>query len=197
MRKSVHTPVVSKADLVRIVPPDKLGPNSPLLEKARKKRTNPEHDAQVRLFEKLDESDDHKIIRYRPVIHAIPQFVGADESWRSKKHGGRYKAEGQRPGMPDAHVPVPVGIGGWGAYDSIVVASLYVELKFESYPSESQREMFRMLADAGNAVVVIRFPSVEDLALRAYDAIREYLYGNRNFTRYSHEKFTYLPPGLL
>lgn len=190
MKRPVHIPVISKSDLIAMA-----GPGSVLHSlkpaKSQRRRGEPEHDAQVRLFELLDESDDLDVANAVSIIHAIPQFTDRMQGWRQAKMGERYKAEGQRKGMPDVHVPVSRGFGP--QHDMVVYHSLYVEMKFESYPSDDQIAMFRALADAGNAVVVVRFSDVDRLASHAFTTIKRYLNSRVDFTEFAHPKHIYLP----
>ncbi len=173
-----------------------LGPNSPLRAKPQRRKRNLEHQAQVRLFEKIaDASADPRgaerwLYGFMDIVHAVPQFTDRRQDWRSKQKGKDYKAEGQKSGIPDVHVPV---MRYFGAQHDHVVASLYVELKCEAYPSETQRTVMQRLALEGNAALVIKNPDPEQLAEEAYVTIIRYLSGQWNFREYAHPKFSYIP----
>ncbi len=192
MKRSVHVATITRAQLaaIRRQNEGRAGPGSVLHKlKPKVKRGEPEHDAQVRLFELLDgETVPLVISAYRSIIHAVPQYVGV-----SVPLAKRYKAEGQRAGMPDVHVPVPSMASAWSKRYASPIASLYVELKVGAYPSEDQRRVFRMLANAGNAVIVVKNPDVETLAGNAFNAIVRYLDGRSDFIEHAHPKFIYLP----
>ncbi len=119
------------------------------------KRGSPEHDEQVALFRWADMQIG--IIPELDLLYAIPNG-GA----RHKAVAGKMKAEGQRKGVPDIHLPV-----ARGRYHS-----LYIEMKAPGgRVKPEQLEWHTKLQAQGNLVEVHR--SWE----RARDAILYYLNG--------------------
>ena len=125
------------------------------LAEEKKKRRSPEHDEQVALFRWADMQIG--IIPELDLLYAIPNG-GA----RHKAVAGKMKAEGQRKGVPDIHLPV-----ARGRYHS-----LYIEMKAPGgRVKPEQLEWHTKLQAQGNLVEVHR--SWE----RARDAILYYLNG--------------------
>lgn len=161
--------------------------------KARREMKNTEHKAQKRLYQELLPAAES---RYPPLEHklravyAIPVYNAnyADEEMakRAVINASRMKAEGQKAGSPDNHVPVPMLING------VVYGSLFLELKAESYPNEAQRARFPQLALCGNAVVTIKDPDPVTLADKALSAIVSYLLGGGGFHLHGHPSHTYV-----
>lgn len=85
------------------------------------------------------------------LLHAIPNGAHLP---RRQKNGRVYcpemnwlKAEGLKPGMPDLHLPVPMG--GY--------VSLYMETKVPgAYPTREQQKIHALLREHGNRVEVYR-----------------------------------------
>jgi hypothetical protein len=90
-----------------------LGPKSPLITQPRdasgRKRTGRaiEHAIQVAFFVKVNDPENQLRWPELALVHAIPNFFGASKA--TKAQGGRAKAEGRKPGVPDVHCPVARG----------------------------------------------------------------------------------------
>jgi hypothetical protein len=102
--KRALTPVISRAELAQIVPPEKLGPNSPLRDGIARKHGRPlEHAEQVKLFAWANENTE----RYPALawLFAVPNWFGV----KTPIQGARAKAEGRKAGVPDVLFPVRRG----------------------------------------------------------------------------------------
>lgn len=161
--------------------------------KARREMKNVEHKAQRRLYE---EEIPNAMTRYPELaraleaVYAIPvynaNYADPSQAKRAMINAARMKAEGQKAGSPDNHIPVPV-YNGFLAY-----GSLYLELKAKSYPNDAQRERFPLLASVGNAVVTLRIDDEILLAQSAIAVIVAYLLGTRSFHAPGHPSHTYV-----
>jgi hypothetical protein len=157
--------------------------------KAKRERKDLEHSAQRRLYETLLPSAESRYPEHAHMlraVYAIPVFNANLSGAKAAIIGARFKAEGQKAGSPDNHVPVPMLIGG------VVYGSLYLELKAESYPNAAQRERFPQLAACGNAVVTIREAEPKELAEQALWTIVRYLMGKADFHTFGHPSHTYV-----
>ena len=81
----------------------------------------------------------------------VDTFYALPNQGKRTPRGGRYmNAEGMKKGMPDTHLPVPVGEYG----------SLFIEFKRDapnkSYLKPHQREVIARLREVGNCVEVAR-----------------------------------------
>lgn len=160
--------------------------------KARREMKHVEQEAQHRLYQTeipAAQTRYPSIAWKLDLVYAIPNFNVnyADPKMQrmAQIQGSRLKREGMRRGMPDNHVPC------WSP--ELGYASLYVELKAHSYPSEEQRAVFPKLARAHNAVVTVRYPDDPiELARRAIETIVRYLLGVPSFSEYGHPSFTYV-----
>lgn len=162
--------------------------------KPRRASADLEHRAQRRLFEvEIPDAMTRwpEYERELSAVYAIPVFNASTKGPKAKMVGARMKAEGQKAGSPDVHVPVPkiVNVPGVGSY---VYGSLYLELKAEHYPNDAQRERFPLLAYCRNAVVTVREPDEIELAGKAITTIVRYLRGRADFYEFGHNRFTYV-----
>jgi hypothetical protein len=157
--------------------------------KARREKKDLEHQAQRRLYETeipAAQTRQPHMASKLGAVYAIPVFNANLSGAKAAIIGARFKAEGQKAGSPDNHVPVPMLIGG------TVYGSLYLELKAESYPNAAQRERFPQLALCGNAVVTIREAEPKELAEQALWTIVRYLMGKADFHTFGHPSHTYV-----
>lgn len=104
---TLHRPSVSAREVLDAIDPAKLGPDSPLHQLLTKKRRAPsndlEHQEQIKLFTWAAENEaTHPQLA---LLFAVPNFAGRLGKWTAK-HGGRLKAEGRKPGVPDVWLPV-------------------------------------------------------------------------------------------
>lgn len=143
--------------MTRVLPPVKLGPNSPLLTKSgRARRFGPtEHQIQAAYITAIG----YKIaaIPDLATLHAVPNSVGRDKATQAKR-----KAEGVVPGMPDIHWPVSRG----------PFVGLWIEFKRPGIKvPEYQYEVHQQLRAQGHAVIVCdEVDHAFDVTLR-YDAL--------------------------
>ena len=173
-----------KAEMARIV-----AGNAP---KARREMKKVEQEAQQRLYQTeipAAQTRYPQLAWKLDLVYAVPNFNVnyADPKMQrmAQIQGSRLKLEGMRRGMPDNHVPI------WSP--DLGHASLYLELKASSYPSEEQRQIFPKLARVHNAVVTVRYPDDPiELARRAIETIVRYLLGYSSFKEYGHPSFTYV-----
>jgi hypothetical protein len=210
-RKPVHQITMSRQELARISrPPGALAAPLSAAEleaklarereemrrliagegpKAKRERKDLEHSAQRRLYETLLPSAESRYPEHAHMlraVYAIPVFNANLSGAKAAIIGARFKAEGQKAGSPDNHVPVPMLING------VVYGSLFLELKAESYPNAAQRERFPQLARCGNAVVTIRDADPIMLSDKALSAIVTYLLGGGGFHLHGHPSHTYV-----
>lgn len=129
------------------------GPNAVPLQKRRGgRRRDLEHVEQVELFRLIDGDENLATLP----IYAVPNFSGLGD----KRHGGRLKAEGRRPGVLD--VNVDVARGGYHG--------LRVELKIKpNVVTPAQREWCERLHAQGYRALVCWS------AIEAFSTIRAYL----------------------
>ncbi|MDP9203478.1 MAG: VRR-NUC domain-containing protein [Gemmatimonadota bacterium] len=131
---------MSRAVSIRDIDPSSLGPNSPLLELMRRKpRRDLEHQSQVALFGWAAENEaTYPELRW---MFAVPNWIGT----RTRKHGGRLKAEGRKPGVLDVWLPVKRG----------EFPGLVIELKAgNNRPTPEQRKWINHLKAEGWCVLV-------------------------------------------
>jgi hypothetical protein len=97
------------------------------------------------------------------VLYAVPNWIGA----RTAHQGGRLKAEGRRPGVPDLCLPVPRESGRTGYY-----AGLYLELKTPGGAlTPTQLDWHARLRRYGHRVEVAHSVEAAKDALTAYLAL--------------------------
>lgn len=160
--------------------------------KSRREMKKDEQSAQQRLYqEEIPEAQTRypQLAWKLGLLYAIPNYnvhyKDKELEHMARGQSMRFYREGMRGGMPDNHMPV------WSP--DLGHASLYLELKSKSYPSEKQREIFPQLARAHNAVVTIHCPDdPRSLARRAIETICMYLLGNPHFASWGHPSFTYV-----
>lgn len=106
-------------------------------KKNKGKAANTKHDLQVNCLRWLQFA--HPMV----LCYAIP-----NGGYRTQTTARAMRAEGQKPGMPDLHIPI-----ARHGYNS-----LYIEMKNGKAGrlSEHQKEMHERLRDYGNKVVVCR-----------------------------------------
>lgn len=106
-------------------------------KKNKGKAANTEHELQVNCLRWLQFA--HPMV----LCYAIP-----NGGYRTQTTARAMRAEGQKPGMPDMHIPI-----ARHGYNS-----LYIEIKNGKAGrlSEHQKEMHERLRDYGNKVVVCR-----------------------------------------
>jgi hypothetical protein len=166
--------------------------------KARREMKNIEHRAQRKLYQELipaAETRYPELAHLLRAVYTIPVYnansADPDQRTRNKINAARMKAEGQKAGSPDNHVPVPRAIGAFR------YGSLFLELKAETYPNDAQRDRFPQLAACGNAVVTLRSKDEHTLAANALDIIVFYLQGRPDFYVMGHPRFTYVHNSTL
>lgn len=116
----------------------------PVVSKVRKPRRDEEHESQVNFFLRLAALaiNEPRFALAVSRTHAIPNGGG-----RSKREGGRLKAEGVRKGVPDIFCAVPRGS----------FHGLYIEMKSEDgRVSEEQDEWLLVSRQLGYAGSVCR-----------------------------------------
>jgi hypothetical protein len=150
--KRALTPVISRAELAQVVPPEKLGPNSPLRNGIARKHGRPlEHAEQVKVFKWAEEN----VEKYPALawLFAVPNWFGVS----TPIQGARAKAEGRKPGVPDMLFPERRG----------PYVGLAIEMKSpRHYPTREQRLWLAHLQKAGWLTdVCYSFEEARDLVL--------------------------------
>lgn len=126
----------------------------------KKKRAHLEHDEQVAFVNWTKQEDVLEIYPELEMLYSIPN--GGFRAWTTSKE---MKAEGERKGVPDLHLPVARGISH----------SLYYEMKApKGTVSTEQKWWIKRLLLQGNCVAVCYS------ADEAKDVSRHYLDGNHS-----------------
>lgn len=136
----------------------RLGPDSPLRQRAPRPKKDDEHRAQAGLLTWI-ETDARHTWPELAWLYAVPNFLGRGSKTARLIAGGRAKAEGRKKGVPDLVLPVARG-GCFG---------LYLELKTRTGSLDKEQRAWRdYLQGAGYAWVLARSTDEAKAALLAY-----------------------------